>query len=277
MHIGSLITGRDTRDLYWPGDRIICMGQLAKDLPPSLNDVEYDIPLAGLDNLGFRPVRDEEDLRGMAVALFLSEAVPEYGFRSVPVLPVTEPQWTDPAGSMEAFEEWMHPFKRGGRAFRSRGSGWRLDPIGLGPEWADVQASCDGGRALPLDPFERETVWILRNLTTREYTREDDKTFGDLEHRLLSRICWSTEIGSRSWVGPKYLYNGAWAGHSFDVVPLQDRELIEGPDGKVVRVDGWKDMTDAIRREMDDIINRAPVSSSYFPSWNSQTADGVLC
>lgn len=98
---------------------------------------------------------------------------------------------------------------------------------------------------------------ILRNLTKREYTREDASQCGSLDHQLIARCCWSTYIGSIVLdPEPESLYHGPWAGDRFDVVLMKDLECVLGNDGKVVRVpkEEWKDVTDEIMELIDRLV-----------------------
>lgn len=92
--------------------------------------------------------------------------------------------------------------------------------------------------------------WVLRNLTTQEYVRcrpgpglTDRRGYIDhpngfkvrLDDALLLRICW-TKVSP--WTDKEGLgiYRGSWAGHCFDIVPLDQAGI-----GK-----GWKDSTNEI-------------------------------
>lgn len=133
---------------------------------------------------------------------------------------------TDRVGKVPGFKPWLHPFER-----------------------ADSSAS-------------PENEWVLRNLTKKEYTRKDDGQGGSFEHRLIVRSCWSTYIGSICLdPEPERLYHGPWAGDRFDIVPIGDLELMKGPDGKVLKVAGWKDVTDELRREIDELFEAEHVRS----------------
>lgn len=133
---------------------------------------------------------------------------------------------TDRVGKAPGFKSWLHPFER--------------DESSTSPE----------------------NEWVLRNLTKKEYTREDDGQGGSFEHRLIVRSCWSTYIGSICLdPEPERLYHGPWAGDRFDIVPIGDLELMKGPDGKVLKVAGWKDVTDELRREIDELFEAEHVRS----------------
>lgn len=147
----------------------------------------------------------------------------------------------DPVGKAPGFKPWQKPFERD--VIYARNGACRPDP--------DVSASS-------------ATEWILRNLTKKEYTREDDGQGGSFDHRLIIRSCWSTNIGSICLnPEPERLYHGPWAGDRFDIVPSGDLELVKGEDGKVVKVEGWKDVTDELRKELDEIYNAEYVRCSF--------------
>jgi hypothetical protein len=103
------------------------------------------------------------------------------------------------------------------------------------------------------DVFGHDRVWVLRNLSKREYVRIDgvgtalDKIFGPVVARgypglgpaVLSRICWSSDSS-----GSKHLCRGitrgVWAGDRFDIQPIDTVE-----DG-----DDWKDVTDQVAEDV---------------------------
>ncbi|KAL2814421.1 hypothetical protein BJX63DRAFT_392231 [Aspergillus granulosus] len=61
---------------------------------------------------------------------------------------------------------------------------------------------------------------VLRNLTTKEYVREDGLSGGiTLGHVALLKICWSSDP-SAYVQGEESLTRGEWVGHRFDVVPF---------------------------------------------------------
>ncbi|KAL2801895.1 hypothetical protein BJX63DRAFT_416228 [Aspergillus granulosus] len=65
---------------------------------------------------------------------------------------------------------------------------------------------------------------VLRNLTTKEYVREDGLSGGiTLGHVALLKICWSSDP-SAYVQGEESLTRGEWVGHRFDVVPLRTVE-----------------------------------------------------
>ncbi|KAL4929387.1 uncharacterized protein BDV17DRAFT_74515 [Aspergillus undulatus] len=82
---------------------------------------------------------------------------------------------------------------------------------------------------------------VLRNLTTKEYVREDGLAGGiTLGHIVLLQICWSSDP-STSIQGGKYLARGEWAGHLFDIVPLRTVEL------------EWIDQTEKLWNDVDNL------------------------
>ena len=106
--------------------------------------------------------------------------------------------------------------------------------------------------------YPDEQPWILRNLTTHEYVRSeifpimreyihgpsiDFLGFGEV---LLSRTCWGTDgCWPRSQVvGVRH---GVWAGHRFDIVPLDKHEQDSS------RCTDWKDVSEEVMSEVDQI------------------------
>jgi hypothetical protein len=104
----------------------------------------------------------------------------------------------------------------------------------------------------------RNGIWILRNLSTREYVRCRPQAYlggtrGYVDHPdgkwlciddvLLMRICWTT---STAW-DPKddiiVSRRGQWAGHCFDIVALDREEAFRLVNGK------WKDVTKDVIQE----------------------------
>jgi hypothetical protein len=121
-----------------------------------------------------------------------------------------------------------------------------------------LSALCD--RPLLLSP-------VLRNLTKREYIREDRDTlvklgranvFGQvLGQVLLARICWSSNP-STSMAYDGNLHRGEWAGDRVDCVEFQDFEK-EDLSAKSDDHDGeqrpWKDITKEAWGLLLDIYN----------------------
>ncbi|KAL6879441.1 hypothetical protein HDV57DRAFT_509936 [Trichoderma longibrachiatum] len=103
--------------------------------------------------------------------------------------------------------------------------------------------------------FPPEETWILRNLRTREYVREeatvltpdylDGAAIGRLGfgEAVLSRIFWaSVSIGV---AGPRNWVRGPWAGHRFDITTLtrHREEMGDGTD--------WRDVSDEVAEWRD--------------------------
>jgi hypothetical protein len=119
---------------------------------------------------------------------------------------------------------------------------WRFRFHGI--EGRVLSALCD--RPLLLSP-------VLRNLTKREYIREDRDTlakfgranvFGEV---LLARICWSSD----PYISMTYdgnLHRGEWAGNRLDCVEFQDfeKEDLSGKSDHHERGEHrpWKDITE---------------------------------
>jgi hypothetical protein len=104
------------------------------------------------------------------------------------------------------------------------------------------------GRCSALRGSSPDALWVLRNLTTREYVRcrpgegpmekrgfvdcEDGRVKVRVDDVLLLRICW-TKVGDWDDQEGLGIYRGQWAGHCFDIV------MWERLDG----VEGWRDCT----------------------------------
>ena len=99
-----------------------------------------------------------------------------------------------------------------------------------------------------------DAPWILRNLATKEFVRCLPKTDfqgrrGYVDHPrvkwlrlsevLTMRICWT--IPNMRGLYPPLNASGQWAGHSFDIVPLDETRVTLG--------EAWTDVTDAIVEE----------------------------
>ncbi|KAF9258745.1 hypothetical protein L218DRAFT_990405 [Marasmius fiardii PR-910] len=116
-------------------------------------------------------------------------------------------------------------------------------------------------------PFEgmdtRSQKSILRNLDTLEYFTQ--KAGPDVPHRGLEYHNYSNlhdlihKLALRaSWKNIGYGHNvpaGSWAGDRFDIVPESDLRLMLGEDGRVVKVDGWTDVTDDVLRDLRAVLN----------------------
>lgn len=238
-HIESLLTRRRSPEWSWSGNRIILVGSGTDSLPPGL-DVEY---------LGPPPSDGEDDERAWDLLSALDEDINcsiEGGIFIRPIA-VSGKYLADHrdfgcVGKTANFNPWLKPFDRRVQTLRNAKVRRETNP--------------DGSFAAQ--------EWILRNLTKKAYTREDGGPCGSLDHRLIVRSCWSSEIGSiQLHPEPESLRHGPWAGDRFDVVPLGDLELVLMSDGKVGRVEGWKDVTDDVRKEIDAICMEE--ASMVFP------------
>jgi hypothetical protein len=93
----------------------------------------------------------------------------------------------------------------------------------------------------------QDALWVLRNLTTREYVRyrpgdglrelcglvdcEDSQVKVRIEDVLLMRICWTSV---RTWEDDEKelgICPRKWAGHCFDIVPWEQLDGLEGWTG----------------------------------------------
>ena len=96
-----------------------------------------------------------------------------------------------------------------------------------------------------------DAPWVLRNLTTKEFVRclpkaDSQGRRGYIDHPdlkgfrvndiLTMRICWTRPY--RGDTPPHLNMCGQWAGHSFDIVALDENRSALG--------DAWVDVTDAI-------------------------------
>ena len=123
---------------------------------------------------------------------------------------------------------------------------------------------------LECNPYEYirsfSRVWVLRNLSKREYVRSNgipserngilvyDQDIGldgnpGLCQVLLSRIGWSSDDSvSMCYKGPLQLHRGSWAGDRFDVRPFDD--VIESMRDE----GGWVDLTRTAARDIYDLF-----------------------
>ncbi|KAG7006610.1 hypothetical protein G7Y79_00013g033820 [Physcia stellaris] len=123
---------------------------------------------------------------------------------------------------------------------------------------------CDLGRAQEemllyisaIAPGLAQKTWALRNLTTREYVRcqfdvktqrgllESTRMKVSMEDVLIMRVsqtsCFPRPISLLQ--GAKDVLRGAWVGHRFDIVLLQDETSQRG-------MKNWKDVTSAIENQ----------------------------
>jgi hypothetical protein len=118
---------------------------------------------------------------------------------------------------------------------------------------------------LPSSFYPTDRLWILQNLTTREFVTSqaialkpdfvhgpfiDVIGFGEV---ILSRVCWST-YNSVSMVYKGGIHQGVWAGHMLDIVPLDAlNDDIGSP---------WKDISNEVAEEIAAIWK-----SEYGENW----------
>ena len=117
----------------------------------------------------------------------------------------------------------------------------------------------------PSSFYPTDRLWILRNLTTREFVTSqaialkpdfvhgpfiDVIGFGQV---IISRVCWSTwESVSIAYKGG--IHQGVWAGHMLDIVPLDAlNDDIDSP---------WKDISNEVAEEIAAIWK-----SRYGENW----------
>jgi len=121
------------------------------------------------------------------------------------------------------------------------------------------------------------SLWVLRNLTTREFVRcrarkgpSGVRGYVDcgvevrVDDVLLLRICWTAVGVGGDWEGLG-IYRGKWAGHCFDIVP---RERLEG-------VEGWRDCTEEVVEQAKEVAeNMRPLGmASITPSRRKRKAE----
>jgi hypothetical protein len=106
-----------------------------------------------------------------------------------------------------------------------------------------------------------DALWVLRNLTTREFVRcmpgkgpggirgyvdcGDRRIKVRVDDVLLLRICWTkvTDWGNRESLG---IYRGKWAGHCFDIVPW----------GRLDGEEGWRDCTEEVVEQAKEVLEK---------------------
>ncbi|KAG6892498.1 hypothetical protein C0993_003686 [Termitomyces sp. T159_Od127] len=104
----------------------------------------------------------------------------------------------------------------------------------------------------PADFFNGRMVF--RNLTTKEYVRGDaikkvKRLKLEFEHVLYIRTTWSSDSSlSYCYSGPLQIHRGVWAGHRFDVTRIG-----HVVDEAGVAVDDWKDVTEEVLNEVQEI------------------------
>ncbi|KAJ5110641.1 hypothetical protein N7532_001176, partial [Penicillium argentinense] len=153
-----------------------------------------------------------------------------------------------------------HSYKKvGGPSLSQKLQDWFCDHRRANPmSKADAMEIMMGLKPEKLELYPRDQVWILRNLTTKEYVRGEVialkqdfihgpqiDVFGFAEV-LISRIAWSDEperIGRC-----KNVARGKWAGHRFDVTPLSLLEQLD--DGA-----SWVDVSNEVLREIDLMVS----------------------
>ncbi|KAF9012043.1 hypothetical protein BDQ17DRAFT_1322003 [Cyathus striatus] len=108
--------------------------------------------------------------------------------------------------------------------------------------------------------------YILRNLS-KVYVRGSNPpciikghcTFGQM---LFARICWSSDesVNMAMPDGVPEITRGLLAGDRFDIVSLDDAE-------EFVQGDGWEDVTEQLKRDVEAIFAENNMFESEVPMW----------
>ncbi|KAG6122424.1 hypothetical protein E4U14_007250 [Claviceps sp. LM454 group G7] len=117
------------------------------------------------------------------------------------------------------------------------------------------------------DFYPRDEVWILRNLTTRQYVRREPLElqpglahgpfvrgigFGSV---VLSRISWSSDPSVSLQDPTGRIHRAPWAGHRFDITTMTRHE-------KLTAGQNWTDVTEELVEEVTAIW-----SAKMGPKW----------
>lgn len=134
------------------------------------------------------------------------------------------------------------------------------------------------------DFYPKDQLWILRNLTIREYVRADAIAielkpkyidgpqispvgFGEI---IISRVCWSSD-SSVAMMNEGSIHRGVWSGHRIDITTFtrHEQEVVEeqnrenDPNAKE-RVE-WRDVSDEVTEETSRIWE-----SEFGPDWRDK-------
>ncbi|KAI0147907.1 hypothetical protein F4776DRAFT_605037 [Hypoxylon sp. NC0597] len=116
------------------------------------------------------------------------------------------------------------------------------------------------------DFYPQDQHWVLRNLTTKEFVRDDSIALGPefirgpailgigFGHALMARICWSPS-NSTTKRYPSNITRGVWAGHRFEITTLAKH--VEATKGEV-----WVDVGVQVAGEIAHIWG-----SKYGSDW----------
>ncbi|KAG6876802.1 hypothetical protein C0993_000356 [Termitomyces sp. T159_Od127] len=131
-------------------------------------------------------------------------------------------------------------------------------------EWlADTHTGVALGKLIRIENMSFEKFsqghMVFRDLTIKEYVRGDiwnmpgDSRFTGkrlrFEHVLYIRIFWAISPNTNEYQCPVDNHRGAWAGHRFDVSDINN---VVDEDG--IAVDGWKDVTLEVMREVLEVL-----------------------
>jgi len=107
--------------------------------------------------------------------------------------------------------------------------------------------------------FSTDRIWILRNLSKRQYVRADvlaaaseGEIVGPIVdtpgfgHVICSRISWSSDSSSSMSSYEGDITRGIWAGHRFDISTLESVGI--GESGKQ-----WKNVSKKVAKEITEI------------------------
>ncbi|TFY82763.1 hypothetical protein EWM64_g1256 [Hericium alpestre] len=216
----------------WAGDRIICAEDYCKrndPLPPGLlteeEEKEWNTPLpttgCGCENM-HKPNTLSQSLADFAVCRFTDQNTPMEVRRK-----------TDYRATRDAIQRQLCRYDR------------RL-----------LDAVLDKSGTPVYEEVEMEAPRILRNLSRKEYVREDalDQFMEDEEelmdeygygvcfaHVILMRVCWSPRGGPALRDPTDKTHGGPWAGDRFDYMSAKDFRTVEkGDDGQMVE---WRDIS----------------------------------
>ena len=200
----------------WAGNEIACTGSYLVKLPPSFD--KDDLALKSVSIANSRPLRTAGKINWAAFRHFAS-----------------------PEEDVE--QEWRAAFNNHA-ANQTKIPKTRLAQ--MSEELLSVSSTVGSSPA--------DAPWILRNLTTKEFVRclpraDSQGRRGYVDHPeckglhvteiLMMRICWSRPYRWENF--PQLKMHGPWAGHSFDIVAMDENRSTLG--------EAWVDVTNAIVEE----------------------------
>lgn len=258
----------------WAGENIVCVGEGAEpgDFPPGLFSVE-----------------EANDLFQGTIDVSNNSHGPDD--RAHPQVPLTLHHFTLPnvshidekaAGleveSLNIFYECVSRSRHSDPKFRLPAGYYAFPEFRM----ARSEICITDSTYLPHDE-----LWILRNLTTKEFVRSeaialrrdfirgpniDNLGFGEV---IASRICWSTPSSARTG-DMADLYRGVWAGHRFDIVTISKHR-------DETKEEDWRDVSDEVARETAGIWEseygpdwRRIIASPYSPDMAAESADTLV-